>query len=183
MHRNPRREKPVDFDPEPERTLRSRRKALKSNKMGEQIEVMHTELLRQLATLQQAITEQRMEMDEMRRAQQPQQQEPQKRQGDYSLARYEGPTAGVYRPPIEANEFELRPQLLHMLTQTQFGGSPNENPHQHLNAFLELMDTFKVSNVSNDALFLRALDRKSTRLNSSHSQISYAVFCLKKKIL
>src|SRR2546430_10395051 len=28
------------------------------------------------------------------------------------------------------------------------------------------------------ALFL---DRKSTRLNSSHSQISYAVFCLKKK--
>src|SRR2546427_9472896 len=28
-----------------------------------------------------------------------------------------------------------------------------------------------------------APDRKSTRLNSSHSQISYAVFCLKKKIL
>src|SRR5688572_31471138 len=26
-----------------------------------------------------------------------------------------------------------------------------------------------------------ALNRKSTRLNSSHSQISYAVFCLKKK--
>src|SRR2546430_7276957 len=28
---------------------------------------------------------------------------------------------------------------------------------------------------------LRHVDRKSTRLNSSHSQISYAVFCLKKK--
>src|SRR5688572_32642510 len=28
---------------------------------------------------------------------------------------------------------------------------------------------------------LRWSDRKSTRLNSSHSQISYAVFCLKKK--
>src|SRR5688572_31422630 len=27
----------------------------------------------------------------------------------------------------------------------------------------------------------RRSDRKSTRLNSSHSQISYAVFCLKKK--
>src|SRR2546430_2899643 len=26
----------------------------------------------------------------------------------------------------------------------------------------------------------RLIDRKSTRLNSSHSQISYAVFCLKK---
>src|SRR2546427_6835604 len=33
------------------------------------------------------------------------------------------------------------------------------------------------------SLFTRnpAGDRKSTRLNSSHSQISYAVFCLKKK--
>src|SRR3712207_7596417 len=27
------------------------------------------------------------------------------------------------------------------------------------------------------------LDRKSTRLNSSHANISYAVFCLKKKII
>src|SRR2546421_3325833 len=27
----------------------------------------------------------------------------------------------------------------------------------------------------------KLLDRKSTRLNSSHDQISYAVFCLKKK--
>src|SRR2546430_13411877 len=44
---------------------------------------------------------------------------------------------------------------------------------------------------SGDTLFLklggdgrnveRNQDRKSTRLNSSHSQISYAVFCLKKK--
>src|SRR2546430_11758839 len=31
------------------------------------------------------------------------------------------------------------------------------------------------------AAFAFAGDRKSTRLNSSHSQISYAVFCLKKK--
>src|SRR5688572_32049229 len=28
---------------------------------------------------------------------------------------------------------------------------------------------------------VQVIDRKSTRLNSSHSQISYAVFCLKKK--
>src|SRR2546430_8915280 len=31
------------------------------------------------------------------------------------------------------------------------------------------------------AKFVDPEDRKSTRLNSSHSQISYAVFCLKKK--
>src|SRR2546430_13211962 len=33
----------------------------------------------------------------------------------------------------------------------------------------------------NPGLGREGIDRKSTRLNSSHSQISYAVFCLKKK--
>src|SRR5688572_33486545 len=48
------------------------------------------------------------------------------------------------------------------------GGAPSPHPRQrgeHLVA---------------DADAVRE-DRKSTRLNSSHSQISYAVFCLKKK--
>src|SRR2546430_7543817 len=35
--------------------------------------------------------------------------------------------------------------------------------------------------VAVEALGEAIVDRKSTRLNSSHSQISYAVFCLKKK--
>src|SRR2546430_9072380 len=35
----------------------------------------------------------------------------------------------------------------------------------------------------NRATIWEEVDRKSTRLNSSHSQISYAVFCLKKKKL
>src|SRR3954464_8785782 len=34
---------------------------------------------------------------------------------------------------------------------------------------------------SHDNLYAVSLDRKSTRLNSSHTIISYAVFCLKKK--
>src|SRR2546426_6090158 len=38
--------------------------------------------------------------------------------------------------------------------------------------------TFGVSGCTNDGKFI---DRKSTRLNSSHLVISYAVFCLKKK--
>src|SRR2546427_8774294 len=36
-------------------------------------------------------------------------------------------------------------------------------------------------NPSHRGVKLGRKDRKSTRLNSSHSQISYAVFCLKKK--
>src|SRR2546427_1596730 len=42
-------------------------------------------------------------------------------------------------------------------------------------------DTVTVFGVGVDSIFQRSEDRKSTRLNSSHSQISYAVFCLKKK--
>src|SRR2546430_9326496 len=41
----------------------------------------------------------------------------------------------------------------------------------------------KVDELSRGNYFdaVKTIDRKSTRLNSSHSQISYAVFCLKKK--
>src|SRR2546430_4635394 len=35
--------------------------------------------------------------------------------------------------------------------------------------------------LGHEVLAMTTRDRKSTRLNSSHSQISYAVFCLKKK--
>src|SRR5206468_12489494 len=47
---------------------------------------------------------------------------------------------------------------------------------------------FHASRAASGAFFVRVVqpdsllgDRKSTRLNSSHDQISYAVFCLKKK--
>src|SRR2546429_4952967 len=48
---------------------------------------------------------------------------------------------------------------------------------------LEIM-AYTVSGIAGPALagvLIAAIDRKSTRLNSSHGYISYAVFCLKKK--
>src|SRR2546430_10353081 len=39
----------------------------------------------------------------------------------------------------------------------------------------------ETAQLNNDMKANYLTDRKSTRLNSSHSQISYAVFCLKKK--
>src|SRR5207253_5989994 len=44
---------------------------------------------------------------------------------------------------------------------------------------IETVAGLKVHNLEDLGKFLR--DRKSTRLNSSHVAISYAVFCLKKK--
>src|SRR3712207_8578902 len=41
---------------------------------------------------------------------------------------------------------------------------------------------FRASTYAGGAFSLDSVDRKSTRLNSSHANISYAVFCFKKKI-
>src|SRR5205814_10735177 len=77
-------------------------------------------------------------------------------------------------------ERRLRPHTLALLAlhraRLLLGANPNPDENK-LRLFL--------SHAKSDGLFmahsLRA-DRKSTRLNSSHLGISYAVFCLKKKI-
>src|SRR5687768_18195979 len=43
-------------------------------------------------------------------------------------------------------------------------------------------EMFKAAEGVRNEFCLKVRDRKSTRLNSSHGYISYAVFCLKKKI-
>src|SRR3712207_8412245 len=48
-------------------------------------------------------------------------------------------------------------------------------------AVLDLPDGRVPTRWERAKLALEELDRKSTRLNSSHANISYAVFCLKKK--
>src|SRR5688572_30950178 len=48
----------------------------------------------------------------------------------------------------------------------------------HTGAVLEVLPAALEPGLADEAA---PRDRKSTRLNSSHSQISYAVFCLKKK--
>src|SRR3712207_7524434 len=58
-------------------------------------------------------------------------------------------------------------------------------PKSFVETFLHLFiypDT-RVGEVSiaDHKIYMLLLDRKSTRLNSSHANISYAVFCLKKK--
>src|SRR5690606_42042278 len=56
-----------------------------------------------------------------------------------------------------------------------------EHPWESLDTSLEVGSKVKgkIVTVADYGAFL---DRKSTRLNSSHVKISYAVFCLKKKI-
>src|SRR5688572_32742282 len=55
-----------------------------------------------------------------------------------------------------------------------FWNAPLDDKDHELNACEAALDMLERVDELNQ-------DRKSTRLNSSHSQISYAVFCLKKK--
>src|SRR3712207_8391020 len=48
-------------------------------------------------------------------------------------------------------------------------------------AFLDLTGTERLHHASPAVTLIRFADRKSTRLNSSHGNISYAVFCLIKQ--
>src|SRR2546430_4045649 len=63
-----------------------------------------------------------------------------------------------------------------LLDLERSGGEPDRPLEQQcVNHFLKIFPTARSRRPR------VGKDRKSTRLNSSHSQISYAVFCLKKK--
>ena len=68
-----------------------------------------------------------------------------------------------------------------------FGSDVNEQINSNVicyfNEISKLVETNEITGINNIIPSYNKLiiDRKSTRLNSSHDQISYAVFCLKKK--
>src|SRR5205809_1701228 len=55
------------------------------------------------------------------------------------------------------------------------------NLHPAYCSLLIKFDALRMQHEELEAILREYLDRKSTRLNSSHGYISYAVFCLKKK--
>lgn len=58
------------------------------------------------------------------------------------------------RPPIQANNFEIKLVLLHLVQKEQFGGSPLEDHNSHIANFLQLCDTMKVNKASYDVIWL-----------------------------
>jgi hypothetical protein len=57
---------------------------------------------------------------------------------------------------VAANNFELKPALLNMLSQHMFNGLAHEDPNQHLALFEELCNTVKINGVEPEAIKLRA---------------------------
>src|SRR2546430_8922663 len=86
------------------------------------------------------------------------------------------PYTTLFRSQVSDLIQEKRPCIGHFEAANFLRHSPSES------AFL-VSEEFAFQQVKRNggAIQLHKRDRKSTRLNSSHSQISYAVFCLKKK--
>ena len=61
----------------------------------------------------------------------------------------------IRRPPIQANNFELKGVTLQMLNNIEFHGLPSENSNAHLTSFIEVCDTVKYNGVTEEALRLR----------------------------
>ena len=61
----------------------------------------------------------------------------------------------IRRPPIRANNFELKSVTSQMLQNILFHRLPNENPNMHLTNFIEVCDTVKYNRVTEEALRLR----------------------------
>jgi hypothetical protein len=62
---------------------------------------------------------------------------------------------GYTMPNVAANNFELKPALLNMLSQHMFNGLAHEDPNQHLAIFEELCNTVKINGVEPEAIKLR----------------------------
>ena len=65
------------------------------------------------------------------------------------------PPIAIRRPPIQANNFELKSVTLQMLQNILFHGLPSENPNMNLTNFIEVCDTVKYNGVTEEALRLR----------------------------
>ena len=63
--------------------------------------------------------------------------------------------SSITRPNIGANNFELKLTLISIVQQSQFGGTPLEDPNLHLSVFLEVCETLKLNGLSIDAIRLR----------------------------
>src|SRR2546430_3694809 len=83
----------------------------------------------------------------------------------------------IRRPPRST----LFPYTTLFRSDDIFFVDPLKGPRGTQKASEHVLGCYSVWKFAKSPDLAKALDRKSTRLNSSHSQISYAVFCLKKK--
>jgi len=74
---------------------------------------------------------------------------------DYSMLNTNNYQGSIVRPPIQANNFEIKHALLQVIQHNQFGGAVSEDHNSHMENFLVICDTLKINGVSDDAIRFR----------------------------
>ena len=83
---------------------------------------------------------------------------------DFVTPGVQGIASSIAQPTIDVNNFELKPALISMVQQSQFGRTSLEDPNLHFSVFLEVCDSLNLNRVSSDTnqlcLFLFSLRDK-----------------------
>ncbi|KAH7655760.1 hypothetical protein IHE45_18G032500 [Dioscorea alata] len=86
------------------------------------------------------------------------QNEQQRTLANFAIPTVMGTQSSIVRPPITANNFELKPSFIQMLQQSaQFNRLADEDPNNHLENFLEVCDMLKINGVTDDAIRLSSI--------------------------
>ena len=75
--------------------------------------------------------------------------------GDFVMSDITGNFGGIVAPSIANNNFEIKPSIIHMVQNNQFGGLQGEDPYAHILAFHNVYATFKINGVTDGAIRLR----------------------------
>ena len=65
--------------------------------------------------------------------------------GDFAMPDISGSFGGIVAPTIANNNFKIKPSVIHMVQNNQFGGLQGEDPYAHILTFLNVCATFKIN--------------------------------------
>ena len=75
---------------------------------------------------------------------------------DYFRPVFNDNYSGIWHQTINANNFELKPALINMVHQNQYGCLAHEDHNVHLATFLEICGTIKMNGVMEDMIQMRS---------------------------
>ena len=68
--------------------------------------------------------------------------------GDFAMPDISGSFGGIVAPAIANNNFEIKPSIIQMVQNNQFGSLQGEDPYAHILTFLNVRATFKINGVA-----------------------------------
>ena len=75
--------------------------------------------------------------------------------GDFIMPDISGSFGGIMALTITNNNFEIKPSIIQMVQNNQFGGLQGEDPYAHILTSFNVCATFKINGVMDDAIRLR----------------------------